>query len=58
MTVGNPTTDALNGTKKGLAYTCLENILTRGYETPDFPTRPCPAGIMGKLPLSTSKATH
>lgn len=46
MTVGNPTTDTLNGTKKGLAYTCLQTILTRGYETPDFPKEPCPAGIM------------
>jgi hypothetical protein len=47
MTVGSPATDSLNGTKKGLAYTCLETILTRGYETPDFPTKPCAAGIMG-----------
>ncbi|RAR01291.1 hypothetical protein DDE82_006632 [Stemphylium lycopersici] len=31
MTVGNPTTDTLNGTKKGLAYTCLQTILTRGH---------------------------
>jgi hypothetical protein len=46
MTVGNPSTTTLNGTKKGLAYTCLQTILTRGYETPDFPKEPCPAGIM------------
>ncbi|KAI4947079.1 hypothetical protein J4E86_008702 [Alternaria arbusti] len=46
MTVGNPSTNTLNGTKKGLAYTCLQTILTRGYETPDFPKEPCPAGIM------------
>jgi len=46
MTVGNPTVDTINGTKNGLRYTCLETILTRGFETPDFPTRPCPAGIM------------
>ncbi|KAH7346098.1 hypothetical protein BKA66DRAFT_543057 [Pyrenochaeta sp. MPI-SDFR-AT-0127] len=46
MTVGNPTTTTLNGTKRGLAYTCLQTILTRGYETQDFPKQPCPAGIM------------
>ena len=46
MTVGNPSTTTINGTKKGLAYTCLQTILTRGYETPDFPKEPCPAGIM------------
>ncbi|PVH74652.1 hypothetical protein DL98DRAFT_467571 [Cadophora sp. DSE1049] len=48
MTVGNPTTTSLasNKSNRGLAYTCLETILTRGFETPDFPTKPCPAGIM------------
>jgi hypothetical protein len=46
MTVGNPTVITLNGTNKGLAYTCLQDVLTRGYETPDFPTKPCPGGIM------------
>ncbi|KAH8711838.1 hypothetical protein GQ44DRAFT_690030 [Phaeosphaeriaceae sp. PMI808] len=47
MTVGNPTTTGIaNGTQKGLAYTCLKTILTRGSETQDFPNRPCPAGIM------------
>ncbi|CAI9626012.1 unnamed protein product [Alternaria burnsii] len=46
MTVGNPSTTTINGTKKGLAYTCLQTVLTRGYETPDFPKEPCPAGIM------------
>jgi hypothetical protein len=53
MTVGSPATTSLNGTKKGLAYTCLQTILTRGYETPDFPTKPCPAGIMGKYDNTT-----
>ncbi|KAI4620476.1 uncharacterized protein J4E87_007164 [Alternaria ethzedia] len=52
MTVGNPSTNTLNGTKKGLAYTCLQTILTRGYETPDFPKEPCPAGIMAIQPFS------
>jgi hypothetical protein len=46
MTVGNPSVNTLNGTNKGLAYTCLDTILTRGFETQDFPTRPCRAGIM------------
>jgi len=48
MTVGNPTTTSLDTAKgqPGLGYTCLETILTRGSETPDFPARPCPAGIM------------
>ena len=51
MTVGNPTiTEKNNGTNPGLAYTCLQTILTRGYETPDFPKQPCPAGIMVRCP--------
>ncbi|KAF2877264.1 hypothetical protein BDV95DRAFT_480709 [Massariosphaeria phaeospora] len=48
MTVGNPATKVINSTRAqpGLRYTCLQTILTRGFETPDFPTTPCPAGIM------------
>jgi hypothetical protein len=46
MTVGNPAVNTLNGTNKGLAYTCLDTILTRGSETQDLPARPCRAGIM------------
>jgi hypothetical protein len=48
MTVGSPTTNTLAGAKAhpGLRYTCLQTILTRGNETPDFPSEPCPAGIM------------
>ncbi|PSN61711.1 hypothetical protein BS50DRAFT_503943 [Corynespora cassiicola Philippines] len=48
MTVGNPTTNTLEAAQanKGLRYTCLQTILTRGYETPGFPSEPCPAGIM------------
>ncbi|KAF2709976.1 hypothetical protein K504DRAFT_404734 [Pleomassaria siparia CBS 279.74] len=46
MTVGNPGVTSLNGTRPGLRYTCLQTILTRGSETPDLPSRPCPAGIM------------
>jgi hypothetical protein len=44
MTVGSPSVTTRNGTQKGLAYTCLDTILTRGRETPDFPSKPCPAG--------------
>ncbi|KAI6080875.1 hypothetical protein F4821DRAFT_42495 [Hypoxylon rubiginosum] len=48
MTVGSPTVDSLEQAQAqpGLRYTCLQTILTRGYETPDFPKEPCPAGIM------------
>jgi len=48
MTVGSPTTNNIDNGKAnpGLAYTCLQTILTRGSETPDFPAKPCPAGIM------------
>ncbi|KAK3695864.1 hypothetical protein B0T22DRAFT_374193 [Podospora appendiculata] len=48
MTVGSPTTDTKEQAvkHKGLRYTCLQTILTRGSETPDFPAEPCPAGIM------------
>jgi hypothetical protein len=48
MTVGSPTVNTREQAlaQPGLRYTCLETILTRGRETPDFPARPCPAGIM------------
>ena len=48
MTVGNPAVNTLSAARAqpGLRYTCLQTILTRGAETPDFPTKPCPAGIM------------
>jgi len=46
MTVGSPTTSDNAKANPGLAYTCLETIMTRGSETQDFPDRPCPAGIM------------
>ncbi|TPX13312.1 uncharacterized protein E0L32_006285 [Thyridium curvatum] len=48
MTVGAPTRNTLADARAepGLRYTCLQSILTRGSETPDFPARPCPAGIM------------
>ncbi len=48
MTVGSPATNTLTAAKShpGLRYTCLQSALTRGAETPDFPSKPCPAGIM------------
>ena len=56
MTVGSPTvTEKNNGTNPGLAYTCLDTILTRGRETPDFPKAPCAAGIMVRSMRPTLK---
>jgi hypothetical protein len=48
MTVGSPTTNTKAGAESyhGLRYTCLQDILTRGSETYEFPKEPCPAGIM------------
>jgi hypothetical protein len=48
MTVGNPGYNTLDTARKnpGLRYTCLQTVLTRGSETADFPSKPCPAGIM------------
>ncbi|KAE8446199.1 hypothetical protein EG329_012424 [Mollisiaceae sp. DMI_Dod_QoI] len=36
-----------------LTYTCLQNANTRSGETKDFPTKPCPAGIMSNLRFPT-----
>jgi len=36
-----------------LTYTCLENMGTRFPETMNFPTKPCPAGIMANLRFPT-----
>jgi hypothetical protein len=44
MTVGSPTNT--KGGNPGLRYTCLQDIMTRGSETNEFPKQPCPAGIM------------
>jgi hypothetical protein len=48
MTVGSPTTNtkAAAVAHTGIRYTCLQTVMTRGQETPDFPKAPCPAGIM------------
>jgi hypothetical protein len=48
MTVGSPlaaTREEAMG-YRGLKYTCLDDILTRGRETYELPTGPCKAGIM------------
>ncbi len=44
MTVGTP--GSTNGNNPGLRYTCLQDVMTRFPETPDFPKAACPAGIM------------
>jgi len=44
MTVGTP--GSKTGTNPGLRYTCLQDVMTRFPETPDFPKAACPAGIM------------
>lgn len=48
MTVGNTKTDSLDKAKSntGLRYVCLQDVMTRFPELPDFPTKPCPGGIM------------
>ncbi|KAL8397200.1 hypothetical protein RB594_004062 [Gaeumannomyces avenae] len=48
MVVGDPgtTTRQAAMNHSGLRYVCLQNVMTRFPETPDFPTRPCPGGIM------------
>jgi len=45
MTVGSPTSKG-SQSNPGLRYTCLQDVMTRFPETADFPTKPCPAGIM------------
>lgn len=60
MTIGNPATNTKAQAEKnvGIRYTCLQTVMTRGAETPDFPTKPCPAGIMAihHFPASVSIA--
>ncbi|KAL1865139.1 hypothetical protein VTK73DRAFT_5464 [Phialemonium thermophilum] len=36
-----------------LTYTCLQNAMTRSGETKNFPTKPCPAGIMANVRFPT-----
>jgi hypothetical protein len=44
MTLGTPGNKAANN--PGLRYTCLQDVMTRFPETPEFPKQPCPAGVM------------
>jgi hypothetical protein len=44
MTVGTPNNKEAGN--PGLSYTCLQDVMTRFPETPEFPKAPCPAGIM------------
>ncbi|KAH8590340.1 hypothetical protein B0O99DRAFT_521725 [Bisporella sp. PMI_857] len=46
MTVGSPMINSKDKAVPGLRYTCLQTKLTRFPETVEFPTAPCPAGIM------------
>jgi hypothetical protein len=45
MVLGSPSTTGRQG-NPGLRYTCLQDVMTRFPEIPDFPKSPCPAGIM------------
>ncbi|KAF4624868.1 hypothetical protein G7Y89_g13304 [Cudoniella acicularis] len=62
MTLGSPTTNTKDAAVKntGLRYTCLQTVMTRGAETPDFPTKPCPAGIMAihHFPAQATPTLH
>ena len=44
MTIGSPTSESKWG--PGLKFVCLQNKGTRFPELDDFPTQPCPGGIM------------
>ena len=48
MTVGTPGTNSLDAAKGhvGLRFVCLDTKSTRFPELPDFPSKPCPGGIM------------
>lgn len=62
MTVGNPTTTTLEKAKEnvGLRFNCLQTLLNRGREMPDFPDKPCPAGIFAvhHFPASVTPLNH
>ncbi|KAI1491718.1 hypothetical protein F5X96DRAFT_678189 [Biscogniauxia mediterranea] len=56
MTVGDPnfrTAQELNAKYKYMDYTCLQTSMTRGGQTLNFPTGPCPAGIMVSIRFPT-----
>ncbi|KAI0395143.1 hypothetical protein F5Y17DRAFT_474835 [Xylariaceae sp. FL0594] len=48
MLVGDPTYRSREESRKWrqLTYTCMQDASTRAPETVDFPTKPCPYGIM------------
>ena len=53
--IGNPTYRTEKEAKqfRQLTYTCLQNMNTRTNETLNFPTKPCPAGIMVNVRFPT-----
>ncbi|GAW26607.1 putative carbohydrate-binding module family 1 protein [Rosellinia necatrix] len=56
MTVGDPnfrTAAQLQAKYKYMDFTCLQTSMTRGGQTLNFPTRPCPAGIMVSIRFPT-----
>ncbi|KAJ4368749.1 hypothetical protein N0V83_005831 [Neocucurbitaria cava] len=55
MLIGSPTasTKAEADRYPQLTYTCLQDMGTRFPETKNFPTKPCPAGIMINLRFPT-----
>ncbi len=48
MVVGDPgfRTAVQSAKNRYMTFTCLQSAMTRSGETHDFPTKPCPAGIM------------
>ncbi|TVY84150.1 hypothetical protein LSUE1_G001653 [Lachnellula suecica] len=55
MLIGNVNSrsKATSSQFRQLTYTCLQTPMTRSGETMDFPTAPCPSGIMANLRFPT-----
>lgn len=56
MTVGDPkfrTAAELQAKYKYMDFTCLQTSMTRTGQTLNFPTKPCPAGIMVSIRFPT-----
>ncbi|KAI1186573.1 hypothetical protein F5B17DRAFT_431422 [Nemania serpens] len=53
MIVGNPNNRDKSKVPRQLTFTCLKDPMTRDGETPDFPKKPCPAGIMVNVRFPT-----
>ncbi|KAI1159168.1 hypothetical protein F5B18DRAFT_637872 [Nemania serpens] len=53
MIVGNPNNRDKTKVPRQLTFTCLRDPLTRDGETPDFPKKPCAAGIMVNVRFPT-----